>query len=592
MNINHKLLAQQIVEAMGGFQNIKDVSHCLTRIRIHYKNVEDIDEHSFKTMKGITGYRKFIDQYQIVVGSEVNDVYKEITAIKESVSQMEQEQKNLSFQSFISFVSECMTQLIPGLLGCGMFKTLLLVLTTSGILSSTSNEYIVLYSFADSFFYFLPIMVGYVIAKQLKGNPVLYMCVGAALCYPNFVSLMNGNAMELHTFYGIDYIDFFGLPLVCNTYTGTILPMFLMAYYMKWIEGKTLKYSPKLVKPFLAPMSFILLCIPMILFVMAPIGAILGKSIAEASLFFYRVVPGITLMIVSMIMPFIIATGMHYVLIPIMIQNIDLLGYDSVFLIAMYCSNLSQGGAALGVSIKTNNIDLKSQGFAASISALVAGITEVAMYGISFRYKTALISSIIVAGLGGLLSGTYLLKSYELGGSPSLLSMFTFIRHDGQMDNFLAGLAIGLIVLVFSVGLSFVLYKEENKISEEEIMPMEGEYIELNKVSSEVFASGIMGDGYGILPSSGKVVAPFDGAVESIYETKHILFLKNEENKVVMIHIGLNTSYLDGKFFNVYVKEKEPIKKGQLLMEFDCQGIEDAGFSTESVVINIEDEIF
>lgn len=328
----------------------------------------------------------------------------------------------------------------------------------------------------------------------------------------------------------------------------------------------------------------------------------------------YNAVPWLTVGVLSAFMPFIVMTGMHYALVPLAINNVATLGYDVIVLVTMFCSNLSQGGAALGVAVKTKDTDLKSEGIASGISAIVAGVTEPAMYGINLRFGKPMLAACIASGITGLFTGFTGVRGYTMGGSPSVFSLITFIGGKNPYHGVIFG-AIGLVIaLAVSFVLTLFLYKDEAAASaktdsengsaaadtasdEEENVskplvnrieiasPADGAVMELEKIPDEAFSSGALGDGCAIIPSDGKIYAPSDSVVTTLMDTKHAIGLTTDDGADILIHVGLDTVKLNGAPFTLFVKEGEQVKKGQLLMTADLEAIRKAGMSTVTPVL-------
>ncbi len=361
-------------------------------------------------------------------------------------------------QRLIGFVADCMTPLLPAMLGCGMVKVLLTLLTTFCGLSTTDPSYVLIFSFADAFFNFLPVFLGLTIAQRVGGNPMLFMVVGAALCYPELASLMSGK--ELGSFLGMPCTYLFGLPVICTTYTSTIMPMLLMAPVMKWAEGFAKRVSPDALRSFLEPLLFVIICIPCVLYVLGPIGNVIGNGLAQLFTAMYNTVPWLTVGVIAAIMPLVVMAGMHYALIPIIMSNLATMGFDVIVLVTLYCANIAQGGASLGVAAKSKHTETKSEGVASGISAIVGGVTEPALYGISLRYGTPMIGAVIAAGVGGLFCGITGVKGYTVVGPPSILSLISFIGGDDPMRGAIFGAIATGIVLAVSFVVTFVLFSD------------------------------------------------------------------------------------------------------------------------------------
>lgn len=492
-----------------------------------------------------------------------------------------------------------MTPLLPAMLGTGMLKVILTLLTTFAGMSTESSTYILLFAFADCFFMFLPIFMGFTIAKKMDGSPMLFMVVGAGLCYPNLVALMGGS-LELGMFLGMPCTYLFGLPVICATYTSSVLPMLLMAPVMKWAEDFADRVSPTVLKSFLKPLLFIFICIPCSLYVLGPIGNVAGNLMSGIFMKMYTAVPWLTVGLISALMPFIVMTGMHYALVPLCVNNLATIGYDVIVLITMFCSNIAQGGAAFGVALKTKNEETRSEGIVCGISASVAGVSEPAMYGINLRYMRPMIGAVVAAAISGLFCGLTNVRSYTMSGCAAFISLITFIGGEtNPMRGAIFGAIGGVISLVISIVLTFILYKDPVKTdSSTETTasvrtgakavieaPIPGKVIPLASVPDETFAAGILGTGIAVEPSEGKVYAPFDGTCESVFDTRHALNLLSDDGVELLIHVGLETVGLEGKPFTPHVKDGERIKKGQLLLEFDMDLIRKMGCKTISPIL-------
>ncbi len=609
MALDYAETAKKILEDVGGAKNVVSATNCMTRLRLVLKDDSKANDDAVSKVKGVKSVIKQGGQYQIVIGNEVANVAKEFNKLgnfSEEGGGASQKPEGNPIQRLFGFVAGCMTPLLPAMLGCGMMKVVLVILTTFFGLGTDNSTYIILNAIGDCFFTFLPIFLAFTISRKMGGTSVLYMLVAAVMVYPDLVTLMAGGSLELGTFLGMPCTYLFGLPVICTTYTSSVLPILLMAPVMKYVEKFADWISPNLLKAFLKPMIFLIICIPVALYVLGPLGGVIGEGVAAGLNALYSAVPWLTVCIVSALCPFIVMTGMHYALTPLAINNLALLGFDGLVLVSMFCANLAQGGAALGISLKTKNEETRSEGLAASISALVAGVTEPALYGINMRYITGMISAVIAAALSGLFCGIFQLACYTAGGSPSLLTIITFIGGESPMR----GVIIGVIGAVLSIGISFLLslflFKdpveaeeatepEETKNEEsapEPLVkkitlsaPLTGKLVPLTDVPDQVFSSGTLGEGVAILPTEGKVVAPCDCEVSCAMDTKHAIGLTTPEGMELLIHVGLDTVELNGKFYDYHVKEGDKVKRGDVLITFDIKGIEEAGYKLHTPVL-------
>ena len=609
MAMDYVSTSKQIIEAVGGAGNIATATHCMTRLRLVLNDESKADDAKVNKIKGVKSVIKQGGQYQVVIGNEVSNLFKEFEKMgnfSESGNAAPKKPEGNIAQRLMGFVAGCMTPLLPAMLGTGMVKVLLTLLTTFGVMSSTSTTYTFLYGMADSFFYFLPIFLAVQIAKKTNHTVPLFMVIGAMLCYPDIINLLGGavEGAPMGTFLGMSCTYIFGvIPVISASYTSSVLPILLMTPVMVWAEDFADKVSPNVLKAFLKPMIFLLICTPVAFCVLGPIGNVLGNIMSGVFLAMYNAVPWLTVGILSAIMPFIVMTGMHYALIPLCMNNLATLGFDVIVLVTMFCSNIAQGGASLGVAVKTKDMETRSEGIACGISAIVAGVTEPAMYGINLRFVKPMIGAVAGAGAAGLICGIFGVKGYTMGGSPSILSLIQFIGGENPMH----GVIFGSIAAVVSIGLSFflttVLYKDAEEESAEEApaaeeeekkplvqkieisSPMTGKVLDIDKVPDDVFASGALGEGVAIIPLDGNVYAPADGTITTLMDTGHAVAMTTDSGCEILIHVGLDTVQMQGKPFKYHVAVDQKVKKGDLLLTADLKMIQDAGYKIHTPVL-------
>ena len=307
-------------------------------------------------------------------------------------------------------------------------------------------------------------------------------------------------------------------------------------------------------------------------------------------------------------MPFIVMTGMHWAFVPACLMSLADPGFELMLLPAMLCSNTAQAGATFGAAFKIKDKDIKQMAFPAAISALLAGVTEPAMYGVTLRLKKPMIGACIAGAIGGLIAGFVNLEAFAFA-TPCLTAIVQFISPEGG-SNFMFACIIFAVVLVLSFVLAFILTPanaEEasdtpaapettpasvplcDKIVIE--TPIPGEVIPLTEVKDQTFASGVLGEGYAIVPSEGKVYAPFDGTCDNLFDTLHAMGLVSDSGVELLIHVGLETVKLNGAPFTAHIKSGDTFKKGDLLLEFDIPAIQAAGceIQTPVIVTNAED---
>ena len=627
MALDYVSTSKKILDAVGGAGNVASATNCMTRMRLVLNDESKANDDAVKAIKGVKSVIKQGGQYQVVIGNEVSNLMKEFNKLgnfSEDGGGKPAKAEGPVIQRIFGFVAGCLTPLLPGMLGTGMAKVVLTLLTTLNVMSSTGPTYIILYSMADSFFYFLPVMLGWSIAKKTGHSVPLYMVIGAALVYPDFISLLGGGVetAAYGTFLGQNCTYLFGfLPVIGASYTSSVLPMLLMAPVMGVVEDWADRVSPNVLKAFLKPLLFLLVCTPIVVVVLGPLGSVLGQVLSAITTFMYGTVPWLTVGLLSALMPFIVMTGMHYALIPLFTNNLATLGYDVIVAVTMFCSNLCQGGASLGVAVKTKDVETKSEGIACGISAIVAGVTEPAMYGINMRFMKPMIGAVAGAGVSGLLAGITGVKGYTMGGSPSIMSLITFIGGNdalGPFHSVIWGAICAVVGLAISFGVTLILFKDEAPATEvntdaiaaghaamagEEHVkqvsaapldiasPMTGKLVAMKDVPDEVFASGALGEGIAILPTDGKVIAPCDGVVAQTMDTRHAIGIVADNGVEILIHVGLDTVQLHGTPFKYHVKADQEVKKGDLLLTADLDAVTKAGkqLYTPVIITNSDD---
>lgn len=619
MALDYVETSRKIIEGVGGADNIMTAAHCMTRLRLVLKDDSRADDKKVEQIKGVKSVIRQGGQYQIVIGNEVSRIFKEFKTMgswNQTAAEPKKEEGNL-IQRLFGFISGCLTPLIPGLLGCGMVKVVLSLLTTFTGMDTNTSTYIILNAMSDCFLYFLPIFLCYTTAKKMGGNPTLWMLIGAAMVYPQLTILLSGGTLPLESFLGMDSVSFLGVPVICANYTSSVLPVLLMAPVMKFTEDFLDRICPDVVKAFLKPMLFVLINVPIVLIVLGPLGNVIGNLLSLAISRIYDACGWLAVGILAAIMPFVVMTGMHYALTPIAVNSLASLGFDPIIIVAMLCANIAQGGAAFGVAAKTKNTEIRSEGIACGISAVIAGVTEPAMYGINLRYRKPMAGVMIGAGAAGLFCGLTGVYCYIAGGSPSFLALPMLIGGEEPMRSMIFGAIGSVISVVLSFVISFMLYKDSEEeeqqadpllksenpavMSQEEsgrtlsdmeiASPVPGEVIPMEEISDSTFASGVLGKGFGVIPSEGKVYAPFDGVCESIFDTLHALGLRSDGGVELLIHVGLDTVNLQGRPFKAHIKSGERMKKGQLLLEFDIDEIKASGCETVTPVLvtNVDD---
>lgn len=584
--MSYKETAQAIFEAVGGASNIQSATHCITRLRLGLVDDTQVVDEEVKAIPGVIGVTRKNGQYQIILGNDVANYYREFKQLGSFQSEaVSSSQKGKVVEQIIEYIASSMTPLIPALLGGGMIKVLVIILPMLGVLPADSQTIAFLSFFGDAPYYFMPLFLAYSASQKLKVTPTLAMAVGGILLHPQFVEMV---ALG-------DPLAFLGVPVTPASYASSVIPILIMVWLMSYIEAIFNKIVPAITKSFLQPTLVLLVSGLIALVVVGPIGVIVGEGLSFLIEQMYGVAGWLTLAILGAIMPFVVMTGMHWAFAPIFLAA-SIATPDMLILPAMLGSNLAQGAASMAVGFKSKKSATKQVAFAAGFSALFAGISEPALYGVTLKYKKPLYAAMIGGGAAGLFIGLAGVKSY-LFAVPSLISLPQFI-YDGQPSNFInaliaAGIALSVtFILAYLFGIDEEL-EEKDKTSlpsgmtktKKILSPLSGQAISLQKVDDATFSEKMLGEGMAIRPSDGRVYSPFEGVVTSIFPTKHAIGLTSSDGIEVLIHLGIDTVELKGEGFKCHVSEGDTVTAKQLLIEMNLQTITQKGYDPTTPVV-------
>lgn len=587
--MNHREVAQNVLTAVGGKDNVLELVHCMTRLRFTLKDdtIPNIDE--VKKIKGVVGVVNNGGQFQVVIGGEVTGVYKEVMDLAKLNANSPSKDKGKNEKKGISVVFDTISGIfapaLTPLIAVGLIKSILALLLISGALEKTSQTYSILSAVGDSLFYFFPIILGFSAATKFKANPYLGATLGAVLVHPTMVGLMTSG----------EAIKFFGMPVRSVSYASSVVPIILSVWAMSYIEKFADKVSPTVVKTFTKPLITLAGTVPIMLVILGPLGGIIGDGLATIMKTLDSTAPFLIPTVIGALSPLLVMTGMHYSLLPITMNNRATLGFDTLLGPGMAVSNVAQGAAGFAVALKTKNKELRQTAISSAITG-VLGVTEPVLYGVNLKLKKPLFAVMAGGGLGGLYAGIMGCKSYA-SGTPGLLSLPGFLNEEYPMNfvHMVIGVAIAAAVaFVLTLILGFEDEVEEETTSEvaeistnNEIVvsPIEGEVKELSSIEDPTFASGMMGEGIAIEPTVGKVLSPVDGTIEVLFDTKHAIALKSNSGAEILIHVGMDTVELKGQHFTAHAKQGQAVKKGDLIVEFDIESIKKAGYSVTTPVI-------
>ncbi len=593
-------MSSDIMKYIGGADNVIDIAHCATRLRFRLKNSDIVNRAMLEQTEGVIKTLESGGQFQIVIGNKVSLVYEEILKNNKNLTLGQEDkdsEKNKNvFDAFIATVAAIFTPVLMVMCGSGVLKGILAIAVSAGM-STDSGTYIVLYAAADAFFVFMPFLLAFSSAKRFGANQFLAVTLAGSLVYPNIITAINNEVT----------LTFLGIPLVLLNYHSTVLPIIVAVFVLSKLEKMLKRIIPEAVYSFMMPCIALAVMTPLSLLVIGPVLTTAANGLATA----YEMIADIPILagiIVGAFWEVLVIFGVHWTFVPIMLNNVSLYGADTLSSLVAPAI-FSQAGAALGVFLKTKKQDVKSLAGSAALSG-VFGITEPAIYGVTLKYKKPFYAAMLSGAVGAVIAAFS--KAAGIGAPiPGLLTLPCWVG-----NGFIMFLVACLVAFVGATVLTYLIgYKDENIVNDsstnaEEIMinkkelnksiqtektiysPLRGKMIPLNEVADEVFSSGALGQGVAVIPETSEVYAPVDGEVVLVADTKHALAFNSNNGMEVMIHMGLDTVKLDGKYFDIKVKVGEKVKKGDLIARVDFEKIKEEGYPIVTPVLVLNSDSF
>jgi len=585
-----KKLAGQILKEVGGKENIKEMFHCVTRLRFYLKDKSTVDLEKIKALDGVLGAQYQAEQFQIIIGNEVNTVYDAVIAQTGFIHTEEtlEQKKKFRVTGIFETMAAILLPVIPALAGAGMIKGLITILTSYCGVDATSDAIQVLTIAGDCVFYFLPFLVAWSASKRFKTDTACSLALAGALLYPTMTAgLAEGAAPMI----------FLGLPVPFVKYASSSIPIILAVLVLSFVYPLIDKVVPKVLRLVFTPLFVLIIMVPLTLIGIAPLANYISKILVMIVRFLYDLSPIIAGAIVGGTRLLVVLTGMHMSLSAICLENLNQFGWD--FLLPMNTmGTLALFGVCMGVMVRAKKSENKSIGASTAISAFI-GITEPGIYGVILKFKNALIAAIIAGAAGGAIVGGFGGRATSFVNS-CILSLPVFMGEGFWAVCLGMAVAAGAgFVLVMVMGLS----EEKNEPKAEPktqnqpaaavgekknsviYAPVTGTLIPLEQVKDVVFSSGTMGKGIAVDPEDGVITAPFDGTVTALYPTKHAVGITSEDGVECIIHVGVDTANLQGKHFEVKVKENQKVKAGDVLLEVDLAAILKEGYSLVTPIL-------
>lgn len=618
-------LAKDIIREVGGESNIVSAARCATRLRLVLKETPKEAKDKIGQLPGVITVVENGGQFQVVIGTHVGEVYDQVAEELNLDTQAgeQPEVKQSVLNRIIATMSAVFAPFVYILAAAGILQGILIIINLFAPAFAQTGTYELLSMMSWSPFTFLPIFIAITASKHFKCNPYIAVLCCCALVNPSWAEMAARIAEG-------ESIKFLFIKLSETTYTSSVLPPLFLVWILSYLERFVEKHLHETIKPLLTPLICFVIMVPLTICLIGPVSSMAASGIANGYNALVKIAPPLAGAVIGGLWEVVVIFGIHWGITPVVMANFEMYGFDS-FQAFQTVAVVAQMGAAFGCYIKSKNKEFKGVALSAGITG-VFGITEPAIYGVTLRLKKPFACGCIAGAIGAFVTSFFNSYYYAYAGLPSLLTTVNAITPDrpASFIGEIIGCAIGIvggIIMVQIVGFddpvseaavsanaSFdnrqaadngqsaveagkkttdnMTKEAANTVKAAEcvkdaivVSPITGKVIPLAEVPDQVFSSGLMGQGVGVVPEEYKVYAPFDGTVESIFDTKHAIGLKTKDGLELMIHVGLDTVELQGKHFDLKAEAGKEVKAGDLLLEFDGKAIEEAGYKLVTPVI-------
>ncbi len=611
--------AQEILSCVGGEGNIVSAAHCATRLRLVLKDDSKVDLEALEQIELVKGNFNNGGQFQIILGTGiVNKVYAEFIAIahitemtKEELKQQAAKKMN-PVQKLLKTLADVFVPILPALVASGLLMGINNILTAQGMFVPGKSlveafpaikdiaEMVNLFSNAG--FTFLPVLIGFSAAKIFGATPILGAVIGAIMIHPG---LMNGYGYGQALLDGtVPYWHIFGFSVAKVGYQGTVLPVIASAFCLAVIEKRLRKVVPAMLDNIVTPLLSVLLAGALTFLFIGPVMRGVGDMMTNAVMWLFFDLGALGGLIYGVTYPLLVITGMHHSLVTAETQilaNIGTLGGSPTFAVVA-AANCAQGAAALAVMCRSkNDPKMRSMASASGISSML-GITEPAIFGVNLKLRYPFYGALIGGGIGAAYATIMHVLSVSQG--PCGVIGVICIRPD-CMVQFMVSMVIAILsAFGATMFLGKVVGQKEKETGSKAApeaehkpavhietepgcvyAPVQGRAIPHTEIKDATFAAGVVGEGVGIIPAKGEVVAPFDGQISMFFDTKHAIGLVSDDGVEILIHVGVNTVELQGKHFTPLKQSGDKVKAGDRLLEFDMDAIKAAGYDVTTAVL-------
>lgn len=583
---DYKKLAIDIRDAVGE-ENIISATHCATRLRLVLKqSPDDATTQKISSMPGVIQVVETGGQYQVVIGTHAKDVYAELSQVVHLDESAQAEVKQSFLNRIIATMSAVFAPFVYILAAAGLIQGCLIIINQFAPNFANTGTYEVLSFISWTPFTFLPAMIAVTASKHFKCNTFIAMWCCLALCNNSWAEIAARIA-------GGEAVRFLGIRMAQTTYTSTVLPPLFLVLILSYLERWLNKHLPDIIKALATPFICAVIMVPLTILVIGPLSEVIADALAIAFNFLVTEVPIIAAIIVGGLWEILVIFGVHWGVTPMVMANFTNYGSDA-FQAFQTFAVIAQAAACFGVFIRSKNKQMKNVAVSAGVTGIF-GITEPAIYGVTLRLKKPMIAGCIAGAIGAVVAALFGSRYYAYAGLPGLLTTVNAISADNptSFPGMMIGVAVTVvaaIVLTVIIGFDDPVEQTSEEAAEARaaeadegsteltapvkvVSPLNGNMIALEDVNDPTFSAGVLGQGAAIIPSEGKLYAPFDCTISNVFDTKHAIALTNNDGVEMLIHIGLETVSLNGKYFYPQVKDGQKVKQGDLLMNFDLEEI-------------------
>lgn len=589
--MNNRDLAKAILTEVGGEQNIKSYTNCVTRLRFQLKDNEKVNQQAIDQLDGVLGSQFQSGQFQVILGGKVANVtneFNDLVDLSDENNETSSEGNKGIISKILNTLSSILTPALPPVIAGGLLKGFVFMFQNYGWVNPGSDSLIFFSALGDAMFYFFPFLLAVSSAKKFKTNEYLALTIAGLLMYPFAIAE------------GQTFIRLFGvIPLAVVDYSASVLPIVFSVWLLSVVKRFFDKRIPEMVGMVFSPLFSLVIVGSVSMALLAPLGFYIGEYLAVGVKWLIDFSPWLAGLIVGGTRPIVVLGGMHHAMNPIMQQEISSFG-SSQLMAMVLMSTLAQATAPLAVYFKEKSSKEKQVALSAAVSGYI-GITEPAIYGVLARYKGAMIAACIGGGIGSAISTMF-------GGQcfgfvmPGVLSLPAFMG-----EGFIGIVIGGIASVVVTALLTFVLMNrfnkeaEQPKVEEETVesntnmfvsSPIIGEQVALDEIDDATFSKEILGKTMAVASSDGRVYAPMAATVKAVFPTKHAIGLELDNGVELLIHIGLDTVSMNGEGFDLKVKQGEHVQKGEILLTFDKKLIQAKQLNDVIIVVVTNSETF